>query len=208
MKNSYSSKYNFPKFTSNGFKVIKCPEPAWGIIKDAYSLLKDKEVEEKFVGKESIIRGEGTTSNILNFDIIPNIKNLIHHQLLDTHKEWCNTNIEPSLVYGIRSYKKGAILASHVDRIKTHHIASIIMVDKDLDGGSDWALEIQDHQGNWNKIYSQPGDMILYESAVCEHSRKHPFQGKFYNNFYLHYKLSDWTYSVKQSTSNAGGKLI
>jgi prolyl 4-hydroxylase len=195
MDKTFSNKENFPKFTENGFTVIKCPEQTWGIIKDAYNILKDKEVEENFPGKEHVILGEGTTSNLLSFDHIPNIRSLIHQQLLDTHKNWCRTNIEPSFVYGIRSYKKGAVLASHVDRIETHHISSIIIVDKDLDGNQDWGLDIKDHSGKWHKVYAQPGDIILYESAVCEHGRLEPFQGKFFNNFYVHYKLTEYTYS-------------
>jgi prolyl 4-hydroxylase len=185
---------DFPRFTEHGFTVIKCPEQTWNIIKDAYNILKDKEVEENFPGKEHVILGEGTTSNLLSFDHIPSIRTLIHEQLLNIHKEWSGANIEPSFVYGIRSYKKGAVLASHVDRIATHHISSIIIVDKDLGGNPDWALDVKDHNGNWVKVYAQPGDMILYESAVCEHGRIEPFQGNFFNNFYVHYKLTDYTY--------------
>ena len=37
--------------------------------------------------------------------------------------------------------------------------------------------------------------MILYESALCEHARKEPFGGKYFRNFYIHYKLNDVTLS-------------
>ena len=37
-------------------------------------------------------------------------------------------------------------------------------------------------------------DMILYESAVCEHGRKEVFGGTHFRNFYVHYKLKDWKY--------------
>jgi len=49
------------------------------------------------------------------------------------HQQWIdNADIEPSFIYGIRSYKKGATLEKHYDRVETHHISSIIIVDKDL----------------------------------------------------------------------------
>ena len=44
-------------------------------------------------------------------------------------------DIEPSYIYGIRSYQKGSRLEEHVDRLETHHISSIIIVDKDLTCG-------------------------------------------------------------------------
>ena len=56
--------------------------------------------------------------------------------------------------------------------------------------GDDWALDVQGHDGEWYKIYAEPGDMIMYESAICEHGRKDPFQGNFYRNFYVHYQLT------------------
>ena len=142
---------------------------------------------------------------MLSFDNVPSIRTLIHEQLLPVHRDWIANEmhdamkeplIEPSFVYGIRSYNRGATLSSHVDRVETHHISSIIIVDKDLACGcqnkpeaDDWPLDIQGHDGAWHKIYAQPGDMILYESAVCEHARFEPFGGTFFRNFYVHYKL-------------------
>ncbi len=191
----FTSKEQVPKFTELGFSIQKCPAETWNIINDSYNILKDKGVEEVFDGKENIIKGGDT--ELLSFDALPSIRTLIHKQLLSTHQEWIkNENIEPSFIYGIRSYKKGATLTPHVDRVETHHISSIIIVDKDLACGcsnkpesDDWPLDIQGHDGEWYKVYAQPGDMILYESAVCEHGRKEPFGGTYFRNFYVHYKI-------------------
>lgn len=190
----YAKASDIPKLTPKGFKVIKCPAETWNLIKDCYELLKDKNVREDFDGKDVFIpTGD---SEILSFDNISSIRTLIHTQLLQTHKNFSGVNLEPSAVYGIRSYTKGATLKAHVDRVETHHISSIIVVDKDLrcgcqnkEFGDDWALDIQDHEGEWHKLYAEPGDMILYESAICEHGRSQPFQGNYYRNFFVHYKL-------------------
>ena len=71
-----------------------------------------------------------------------------------------------------------------------------ILVDKDLrcgcqhkDNGDDWPLDIKGHDGEWYKVYLEPGDMILYESAICPHGRLENFQGTYYRNFFVHYKL-------------------
>ena len=191
----FTSKDQIPKFTELGFALQKCPDETWNIINDSYQLLKDRAVNEEFAGKEDIIKGGET--EILSFDALPSIRTLIHNQLLPVHQQWINNaDIEPSFIYGIRSYKKGATLEKHYDRVETHHISSIIIVDKDLACGcknkpesDDWPLDIQGHDGEWYKVYAQPGDMILYESAICEHGREEPFGGTFFRNFYVHYKL-------------------
>jgi hypothetical protein len=135
----------------------------------------------------------------MSFDHLPSIKKIIHEQLLTIHQNWIKVqNIIPSAIYGIRSYKRGATLSKHVDRVETHHISSIIIVDKDLTCGcqnkkygDDWPLDIQGHDGEWYKVYAEPGDMIMYESAICEHGREEAFQGTHYRNFYVHYKLTN-----------------
>ena len=191
---------DFPKFSENGFTLIKCPQETWSLIKESYELLKDKIETEDFVGKQEFI--VGGESDLMSFDHLPTVRTLIHDQLLTTHQEWVNEPLVKSFIYGIRSYKKGATLTSHVDRIATHHISSIIIVDKNLACGcankpnaDDWPLDIQGHDGEWYKVYAQPGDMILYESAVCEHGRNEVFGGTHFRNFYVHYKLKDWQYA-------------
>ena len=42
---------------------------------------------------------------------------------------------------------------------------------KDIDNQNDWGLNITDHDGNNHIVYLEPGEMILYESAICEHGR-------------------------------------
>jgi len=190
---------DFPRFTENGFALIKCPTETWNLIRESYELLKDKLETEHFTGKDQFI--VGGDSDLMSFDHLPTVRTMIHDQLLSTHQEWVKEPLLKSFIYGIRSYKKGATLTSHVDRIATHHISSIIIVDKNLDCGcsnkpeaDDWPLDIQGHDGDWYKVYAQPGDMILYESAVCEHGRKEVFGGTHFRNFYVHYKLKDWKY--------------
>lgn len=182
----FTDKSQIPKLTEVGFKVIPCPTETWGIIEDCYSILKNKKEKEVFENKKGVIpTGD---SDIYSFEHLKNIKNLIHKQLQPVHEEFCSVGIEPSAIYGIRSYNKGATLIKHVDRVATHHVSSIIIVDKDLNN-PDWPLDIQSHDGAWHKVYANVGDMILYESAICEHGRTEPLQGDFFNNFYVHYKL-------------------
>jgi prolyl 4-hydroxylase len=199
---TFSTYNDLPKYSSNGFKIIKCPSDAWNLIMEGYKVLKNNIKEEQFVGKEHVIKGEGNTSDLMSFDEIPTLRNLILEKLKPTHEEFCKENIEPVALYGIRSYNRGSTLINHRDRPQTHHVSSIIIVDKDLDCGcsptkgtiNDWPLDIQDHEGNWHQIYAEIGDMILYESAVCEHGRNQPFLGNWFRSCFAHYKLSDYQY--------------
>ena len=167
----------------------------WSLITECYALLKDKEIEEQFEGKDKYVPGN---SKILNFGLLPTVKTILHEELQQTHEDFCGRKLEPTYIYGIRSYESGSTLTEHVDRVDTHHISSIIIVDKDLTCGcqnkkyaDDWPLDIKGHDGEWYKVYAQPGDMILYESAVCPHARKEIFGGNYFRNFYIHYKLQD-----------------
>ena len=55
--------------------------------------------------------------------------------------------------------------------------------------------------GNGIKFMLQPGDMILYESALCKHAEKEIFAGNFFRNFYIHYKLNDFTLLAPEDKS-------
>jgi prolyl 4-hydroxylase len=191
----YTDYKEIPKLSPYGFKLIKCPKETWDLIQESYSILKEKEQEEVFEGKETVIKGT-SKSSLLSFDNLPEVRTKIHDQLQPVHEEWIGRKLEKTFIYGIRSYGKGANLIMHRDRVETHHISSIIMVDKDLrcgcqnkEFGNDWGLDIVDHNGQEHKVFMEPGDVLLYESAVCLHGRKDNFEGNFYRNFYVHYKL-------------------
>jgi|TARA_R100000081_G_scaffold79312_2_gene46077 prolyl 4-hydroxylase len=201
----FSSKEELPKISPLGFKVMQCPTEVWGIIADAYNLLRINPQPETGVGRDIIDGGE-VPSEMMSFDNLSSIRQIIHEKLLPIHKEFAGgREIEPTSLYGIRSYNKGATLINHTDTIGTHHVSSIIIVDKDLDCGcnktkgveNDWALDFQDHNGEWHKIYAEIGDIILYESATNLHGRTDPFKGNWYRNFYVHYKYSDYVYESK-----------
>lgn len=200
--NTFKTKSDLPKLTEHGFQVVKVPPTEWGIIKDAYNLLQNNIQEENWKGVKDVISTSNGDygSEMMTFDNLPTLRKLLHKSFKPLHEKWCGQYLEPTSLYGIRSYKRGASLVNHVDRIETHHVSSIIIVDKNLECGcgpkkpEDWPLHFQSHDGEWHKVYAEPGDMILYESATCMHGRPDRFKGTFYRNFYVHYKLRDWAY--------------
>ena len=197
----FANHLELPQLTQRGFAITKCPSDVWNIISECYNLLllSDKIAEEAESLKAGIITGVGNTSDLLDLSNLPTIRDIIHDKLRPLHEQWCGHKLENSAVYGIRSYNKGATLVQHVDREATHHISSIIIVDKHFGNANrDWPLDIQDHDGKWHKVYAEPGDMILYESAICSHGRDEVLQCDWFRNFFVHYKLAKWQYTGNQ----------
>ena len=194
MQHTFSTPAQLPKLTEKGFKVVKVPTQTWRLIQEAYQLLKNVKTVEHWEGITNFIHDKDGNApvEIFNMDHCFRIKEIIQEELKPIHEEFAGQPIEPVCIYGIRSYMRGAILENHTDRPSTHHASSIIVVDKQVD--QDWSLDFQDHDGEWHKIYAEPGDMILYESAICKHGRPDPFEGDFYRNMFVHYKLSNYTY--------------
>ncbi len=195
--NFYSYK-QLPKITKNGFELVDIPLKTWNKIQELYELIKNSSEPESAEGIEKIIHDKDNNkiSDILDINQYPDQKDIIHEEAGQILKSWVKNKyeLEKTSIYGIRSYRKGAILEMHKDRVATHHISAIIIVDRK---GKNWPLQIQGHDRKIYEIYAEPGQMILYESAVCFHGRPTEFEGEYFRNFYLHYKLKDFVYKAK-----------
>jgi prolyl 4-hydroxylase len=194
MKNIFKTHQDLPECTELGFKVVDCPEDAWQNILKMYEIGKKDPHIEGFPDKDSIIKGGDPAWNTEIFDLTrqQEIRDEVHRQLLPLHEEWSGKKLIPAMVYGIRSYLDNVSLLMHVDRVATHHISAIIIVDRDE--REPWPLHIEDHTGKLHKVFANPGQIILYESAKLLHGRPEAFQGNYFRNFYVHYKLADWEY--------------
>ena len=91
-------------------------------------------------------------------------------------------------MYGIRRYKAGSWLATHLDRIDTHVISVIINVAQAGVKAGGWPLVIADHQGEAHRVSLRPGEMLLYESAKLPHGRPETFSGEYFDNIFVHFK--------------------
>lgn len=192
---TFSSIKDFPRFTKMGFQKDKLPPWIWEKVLTMYNAVKEDSKEEHFDAKERFITGAEKTSELMSLEKVPELRREFHELLRPAHQNWCGQRLNSTYIYGIRKYLNNADLVQHTDRIKTHHISSIVMVDYDLNGKPNWPLDIQAHDGTWHKVYLEPGDIVFYESAVCSHGRDERFQGNSFSNFYIHYQLADWTYA-------------
>jgi prolyl 4-hydroxylase len=99
-------------------------------------------------------------------------------------EEWTGQTLEPTSLYGIRVYKDGAVLATHVDRIPLVS-SCIINVAQDVD--EPWPVEVYSHDGKAYNVTMEPGDMVLYESHTVLHGRPFPMKGKYFANVFVHF---------------------
>jgi prolyl 4-hydroxylase len=197
---TFSSVEELPALTKNGYEMFKFDDALYQQCVNGIKLVEEQAFTEEYQGKETTQPGSSTIYPIWQ---VPNLVDKIHKSLLPLMEKWCGEELEPSFIYGFRNYHKGSSLILHRDRIETHHISAIIMMNKDLrcgcqnkDYGEDWALEIQGHNGKNVEVFFEPQDMLFYESAKCEHGRPKPFEGSDFINFYVHYTFKNLKYKA------------
>eukprot|EP00957_Ditylum_brightwellii_P158232 12044796-Ditylum_brightwellii.AAC.1 len=81
------------------------------------------------------------------------IKNAIWAGARKTIEEWTGEELTRCSLYGIRVYKEGAILATHVDRMPLVSSA-IINVAQDVD--EPWPIEVYAHDGKAYNVTMEP----------------------------------------------------
>ena len=171
-----------PRLTQYGWQLQMPPKEVMDIINNCWGQLK--KIKPKEEGLDYI------KTNFYPLNLFPNHSKQILNLLKPIHEEWCGQYLTPYMIYGVREYKKGATLPIHTDHLLTHHVSSIIQLEKERN----WALDFQTHQGEVLTINQNYGGMLMYESAKCKHARTTPFKGSYFRNFYVHYKLRDWEY--------------
>jgi len=116
------------------------------------------------------------------------LKTMWHNRLMRVVEDWIGgIPLERSDIYGIRIYKKGARLLSHVDRIETHAASMILNVDQ-VNVTTPWPVEIYDHSDHLHELTMDPGNVVYYESARCLHARMNPLREGEYANIFIHYR--------------------
>lgn len=178
-------------YTDLGFKKIKAPEAVFKLIKDFWEINKDKATEENWSTGNTY-----TNHWVANTDFV-SIENpalrgggaLIKQRIWDaarnTLQEWVGQELTECSLYGIRIYKEGSVLATHVDRLPLV-TSAIINVDQDVD--EPWPIEVYAHDGKAYNVSMEPGDMVLYESHSVLHGRPFPLKGRFYANIFIHFE--------------------
>jgi len=178
-------------YTDIGFAKIKTPEPLMVLINQFWEQNKDNEQKENwFTGNTYTNNWESPTSmvSVENTKLRGGggkLKQKIWDAAKSTLQEWTGEELTPCSLYGVRVYKEGAVLATHVDRLPLVSSA-IINVAQDVD--EPWPIEVIGHDGKAHNVTMEPGDMVMYESHSILHGRPFPLKGRFYANIFIHFE--------------------
>jgi hypothetical protein len=181
---------NQHNYTEIGFAKTVVPLAAWEPLISFYRANLHKEKPEKWVAGNTYVNHWVANPTMISFEDSSlrggiHVKQLIWDAVQPIIEEWVGYKVEPTSLYGIRVYKRGSMLAPHVDRLPLVSSA-IIQVAQDLD--SPWPIEVYDHAGFAHNVTMLPGDMVLYESHTVLHGRPFPLNGTFYANVFVHFK--------------------
>jgi len=172
-------------YTKKGFKKTKLNKDLYARILSFYQ--DNQNISVKEVGDNEIINAFDPLSQASSMIQLPkDMRTEIHSHLLPQLSKWCGEALEPTFVYGIRTYHNGAILKPHRDRLNTHIISAIINIDQKIN--KPWPLHIEDNYYRPHEVFLQPGEMVFYEGARLIHGRPEALDGERFANIFCHYK--------------------
>lgn len=172
-------------YTKKGFKKTKLNKDLYARILSFYQ--DSQHISVKEVGDNEIINTSDPLSQASSMIQLPkNMRTEIHSHLQPQLSKWCGEVLEPTFVYGIRTYHNGAILKPHRDRLNTHIISAIINIDQKIN--KPWPLHIEDNYYRPHQVFLQPGEMVFYEGARLIHGRPEALNGERFANIFCHYK--------------------
>jgi len=178
-------------YTELGFTKIRAPDSVMKLLLEFWEANKDKAKRENWPAGNTYVNHWESPSEMIGVEDKSLkhggfvLKQHIWNAARDTIQEWTGQQLAECSLYGIRIYKEGAVLATHVDRLPLVSSA-IINVDQDLD--EPWPLEVIGHDGKAHNVTMLPGDLVLYESHSILHGRPFPLKGRFMANVFIHFE--------------------
>lgn len=212
MENQAASEKNrdaLPFFSPTGYKAIASASlsPEHQTLMRALHKYTDEHVgefypEDKFL---ALTPGPITCYETDQWQYVPKDKS-VEQRVVDACREamveWLSIPAEQLLqsypiVYP-RTYKRGAILESHIDR-KDSHVLGCIFSIRQRDMNRPWKLRVSRDDAINERFPTAPvdvvtneGDLLLYESATTWHGRPEPLDGEEVTNMFVHFKPINW----------------
>lgn len=175
-----SSQHNY---TELGFKKMKVPENVWEAISAFWTKNKDNPAPEKWPRGNTYTNHWDAPTEFVSVDDTARggggkLKNDIWNGMKPILADWVGEELKPTSLYGIRIYREGAILSTHVDRLPLVTSAIIQVAQEGIE--EPWPIEVYSHDGKAYNFTMQPGEMVLYESHSVLHGRPFPLKGALY----------------------------
>ena len=175
-------------YTTVGFKKMEIPPELWHDIKVFWEDNSDKERVENWPRGNTYVNHWDSPSMMVSTGERSRLQQSLHERVVTVMQtvleEWVQTPLTYTSLYGIRVYKHGAILSTHVDRLPLV-TSAILQVSQDVD--TPWPVEVYSHDGQAHNVTMLPGEMVLYESHTVLHGRPFALNGRHYANIFVHF---------------------
>eukprot|EP00992_Anisonema_acinus_P005360 TRINITY_DN17965_c0_g1_i1.p1 TRINITY_DN17965_c0_g1~~TRINITY_DN17965_c0_g1_i1.p1 ORF type:complete len:285 (+),score=34.86 TRINITY_DN17965_c0_g1_i1:64-918(+) len=190
-----------PRFTETGYKPLLLPSDLearttkfWMNNRDRNV---DKEGETGIIPFDKTVRGNTVGPLVFiarlqrDLALYKALQNFIKGKL----EQWTGTtDLQPTALYGVREYTRGAKLKFHVDHYRTHVLSAIVLFGQ---RGMDkpWPLQVYAHGEEVMRNVSMGmggPNVVLYESATLVHGRERPLEGDGYANAFVHFSPPGW----------------
>lgn len=190
---------DLPKQYGKAFDIIDTPDEVTNLVTAFLMKNKDNVVDEQELHE---INGK---SRLYNMDNDKSIAQRIHQIYLPIAEQMSGEKLEPTFVYGVRSYGKDSSLKMHRDRKDTHAVSFSVTYSKD----ANWPLICEGEDLNEYKLELEPGKSLYYNGSRYKHGRPSKYTGEEYLNFYVHFKIKSKTpKSPTHKKSNSHIKMI
>ena len=184
-------------YTELGFKKIQAPKELvtrlttfWNDSRNSKRHLQKNVVQAPNVNFERWEDGSTYVNHwtcpTMMMDLDQSLRDLTWDITKPILEEWSGVELVQSSLYGIRIYKRGAILAPHVDRLPLVLSAVINVAQEGVK--EPWPLEVIGHDGRAYNVTTMPGEMILYESHSIIHGRPFQLNGDNFANVFVHFE--------------------
>lgn len=177
-----------PRYTSNGFAFTRLPAALRAELLETNlaSVPSEEEANAHLSGGRillSSIAGTGLE------------RRLAQHLGMALEAWTGQRNMDFINSYGPRTYHRGATLAAHGDRIRTHAVSAIVWVEaKNMQ--RPWALQFvpndaADDERVRDVYLDEKTDVLLYESTQ-PHGRVDALEGDSYAALFMHWRPQGW----------------
>ena len=204
--------YALPALTRRGVAVLDTPPAVLSLLRRAYH-----EVMEGCCGEDSGERAglmpdptssqrDGNRSPIydgraekgapvpVEWAALPE---RLHAEILEGMRpmceQWCGHALTPVRFFGVRRYRHGAALESHVDSDPTVRAVGV-SITVDVEGlEAPWLLQAAAAEGEPGAGAALPvGKCFVYEACRVRHYRPAPLRADVFANAFVHYTLAEW----------------
>lgn len=178
---------------TDGWMLRPTPPVAEQLLRARWELGRDETTEEPVDDGISI----GGRRRFLSIGTVGD--DLLRH-LQPLHEAWAGCALVPTAAFGLRVFGPGQGLDLHVERVATHVVSSMLVVEADVD--QPFAATFVDGS-RVHRLAFEAGQMLFYEGARLPHGHPEPLVGRSVVVLHLHYRPVDWDVDTERVTRQA-----